>query len=140
MRAGALAGWLGTAVVAAETVTAPAAARADAPLGGTVVVEIGRADRGWPAAEGRAPAFRYGFDRGWREGSEEGHRDGRRRRDPRCWRHDELPDSDRGYRGWMGPRRDYLAGFRDGFRAGYRRAYAAARPRGSERYGDSRPR
>jgi hypothetical protein len=89
------------------------------------------------------PAFRYGFDRGWREGSEEGGKDGRRGKDPRYWRESEFRDADRGYKRWMGPRRDYSSGFREGYRDGYRRAYAASRPgwRGRwERYGwsDSR--
>jgi len=74
------------------------------------------------------PAFRYGFDRGWREGSEEGHRDGRRCREARSRRGDEYGDGGRSYRRWMGPRGDYVAGFRRGYEAGYRRAYAAARP------------
>jgi hypothetical protein len=90
------------------------------------------------------PAFRYGYDRGWREGSEEGHRDGRKRRDPRFWREGEYRDADRGYRRWMGPRWDYEGGFREGYEAGYRRAYAATRPgwrdrgrgRDRDRYGD----
>jgi len=84
------------------------------------------------------PAFRYGYDRGWREGSEEGHRDGRRRRDARFWRDDEYRDGDRGYKGWMGPRWDYAAGFRQGYESGYRRAYAAARPAGRGRWDDRR--
>ena len=92
-------------------------------------------DRG---SRGAGPAFRYGYDRGWREGSEEGHRDGRRRRDPRFWRDDEYRDGDRGYKRWMGPRWDYAAGFRRGYEAGYRRAYAAARPGGRDRSYDGR--
>ncbi len=89
------------------------------------------------APRGASPAFRYGYDRGWRDGSEEGHRDGRRCRDARLRRDDALRDGDRGYKGWMGPRRDYVAGLRQGYESGYRRAYAAARPgwrdRGRER-------
>jgi hypothetical protein len=81
-------------------------------------------DRG---ARGAGPAFRR-VRRGWREGSEEGNRDGRRSRDPRFWREGEYRDGDRGYKGWMGPRWDYTAGFRQGYEAGYRRAFAAARP------------
>ena len=93
-------------------------------------------------ARGAGPAFRYGYDRGWREGSEEGNRDGRRCRDPRFRREGEYRDGDRGYRGWMGPRWDYTAGFRRGYEEGYRRAFAAARPgwrdRGRDRWGDGR--
>jgi hypothetical protein len=82
-------------------------------------------DRG---ARGAGPAFRYGYDRGWREGSEEGHSDGKHRRDPRFWREGEFRDGGRGYKGWMGPRWEYGSGFRQGYEAGYRRAFAAARP------------
>ena len=101
---------------------------------GGVGLEVSR-ERG---LRGAGPAFRYGYDRGWREGSEEGHRDGRRRRDARFWRDDEYRDGDRGYKGWMGPRWDYAAGFRQGYESGYRRAYAAARPAGRGRWDDRR--
>ncbi len=77
---------------------------------------------------GARSAFRYGYDRGWREGTEEGHRDGSRLRDRRFWRDDDFRDADAGYRFWMGRRDDYVRGFRDGYATGYRRAYAAARP------------
>jgi hypothetical protein len=79
-------------------------------------------------ARGAAARLPPGYDRGWREGSEEGHRDGRRSRDPRFWREGDYRDADDGYKRWMGPRWDYSAGFRQGYEAGYRRAYAAARP------------
>lgn len=109
-------------------------ARADRRVDDAAVV---RSDRDYRVDDGRyhgrgpgspGPAFRYGFDRGWREGSNEGHHDGRRSRDPRYWRESEFRHADRGYKGWMGPRRDYSSGFREGYRAGYRRAYASARP------------
>ena len=77
---------------------------------------------------GMSPAYRYGYDRGWRQGSEVGHRDGRDRRAPRHGRGAGSRDGDRGYSPWMGPRYDYATGFRHGYVAGYRRAYAAARP------------
>ena len=80
-----------------------------------------------PAPRGTGPAFRHGYDRGWREGSDEGHRDGCRRRDAAFWHEGEFRDGDRGYKRWMGPRWDYVAGFRRGYAEGYRRAYAAAR-------------
>ena len=103
-----------------------AAAATPTPASADWRVAIGVShDRG---TRGAGPAFRYGYDRGWREGSEEGHRDGRRSRDPRFWREGEYRDGDRGYKGWMGPRWDYTAGFRQGYEAGYRRAFAAARP------------
>ena len=109
-----------------------AAAATPTPASADWRVAIGVShDRG---TRGAGPAFRYGYDRGWREGSEEGHRDGRRSRDPRFWREGEYRDGDRGYKGWMGPRWDYSTGFRQGYEAGYRRAFAAGTtPTGSAR-------
>jgi hypothetical protein len=117
-----------------------AAAATTAPASADWRVAIGVShDRG---GRGAGPAFRYGYDRGWREGSEEGNRDGGRSRDPRFWREGEYRDGDCGYKGWMGPRWDYTAGFRRGYEEGYRRAFAAARPgwreRGFDRRGDER--
>jgi hypothetical protein len=100
-----------------------------------VRVVIGADDRGGHRDDwrGTTSALRYGFDRGWREGTEEGHRDGRRLRDRRFWREGDFRHADSGYRGWMGSRRDYQEGYRKGYSAGYRRAYAAARPDGRDR-------
>jgi hypothetical protein len=93
-----------------------------------------------PGGRQGGPAYRYGYDRGWREGSDEGRNDGRKHRDPRYWREGEYRDGDKGYKGWMGPKWDYVAGFRQGYQAGYRRAYAAFRPGWRDddrnRYGD----
>jgi hypothetical protein len=79
------------------------------------------------------PAYRYGFDRGWRDGSECGHKDGRRGRGINDWPRGEPRAAERGYGPWMGPRSDYVAGYRHGYVAGYRRAYMAARPGRRER-------
>jgi hypothetical protein len=73
-------------------------------------------------------AFDYGYERGRHEGAEQGHNDGRRRRDFDFWREGEYRDGDRGYKRWMGPEREYEAGFRRGYETGYRQAYASARP------------
>lgn len=117
----------GVLMVAGATAL-PTNARADVRVAGGVVI-TDRDDRGYRGDwRGVGPAFRYGYDRGWREGSEEGNHDGRKNRDPRFWREDEFRDADRGYKGWMGPRGEYARGFREGYRSGYRRAYAALRP------------
>jgi hypothetical protein len=132
--------WIAGMVVAGAALALPAESRADwrVLLGVRVNDGYGRG----PRSEG--PAFRYGYDRGWREGSEEGHSDGRRSRDPRFWRERDYRNADRGYKRWMGPRWDYAAGFREGYEAGYRRAYAAARPgwhdRGRDRWKEDRGR
>ena len=128
--------WIAGMVAAGALLVLPAESRAEWAVSVGVERDYGYG-RG---SRNGGPAFRYGYDRGWREGSEEGRSDGRRSRDPRFWREGEYRDGDRGYKRWMGPRWDYSAGFRQGYEAGYRRAYAAARPgwRGRERdrYGD----
>jgi hypothetical protein len=123
--------WIVGMLVAGAAAALPAESRADWRVSAAVVAHYGR-------AHGAGPAFRYGYDRGWREGSEEGRSDGRRCRDPRFWREGEYRDGDHGYKRWMGPRWDYTAGFRQGYEAGYRRAYAASRPGGRGRGDDRR--
>jgi hypothetical protein len=114
--------WIAGMLMAVAAAAWPQAASAD--WRGAAGIGVSR-DRGpW----GGSPAFRYGYDRGWREGSEEGQRDGRRCRDPRFWRDGDYRDGHRGYRQWMGFRGDYVAGYRQGYESGYRRAYAASRP------------
>jgi hypothetical protein len=113
----------------AAALALPAESRADWRVSVGVGADYGRGFRGGN------PAFRYGYDRGWREGSEEGRNDGRRHRDPRFWREGEYRDGDKGYKRWMGPRGDYAAGFRQGYEAGYRRAYASFRPGWRDRRG-----
>jgi len=117
--------WIAGMVAAGAFLNLPAESRAEWAVSVGVERDFGY---GRGSRHG-GPAFRYGYDRGWREGSEEGRSDGRRSRDPRFWRDGEYRDGDRGYKGWMGPRWDYTAGFRAGYEAGYRRAYAASRPR-----------
>jgi hypothetical protein len=137
--------WMSGLLVAGAALALPAGSRA-ADWG--VAVRVGP-DR--PYAQYGAglresgPAYRYGYDRGWREGSDEGREDGRKNHDPRYWREGEYRDGDKGYKHWMGPKWDYVAGFRQGYQAGYRRAYAAFgrryddRDRYGDRYGDRYP-
>ena len=110
----------------------PTNAQAGVRVSGGVVITV-RDDRGYGDSRGGGAAFRYGYDRGWREGSDEGYRDGRRNRDPHYWRDGDFRNADRGYKGWMGARWEYTRGFRDGFESGYRRAYASARPSWNDR-------
>jgi len=67
--------------------------------------------------------WRHGYNRGADEGYREGERDARRHE--RFGYRDEgrYRDSDRGYKGWMGPRFEYETGYRRGFEEGYARAY-----------------
>jgi hypothetical protein len=97
------------------------AARAEAGVRIGVGVVIGNAghERGYPGPA----APRYGWDRGYREGAENGSRDARRGRRPEFWRCGDYRDADDGYHGWMGPRGAYEDAFRRGFEAGYRSAY-----------------
>ncbi len=123
--------WITAMLVAGVALALPAASQAaDWGIGVRVGSDYGYG-RGY--REG-GPAFRYGYDRGWREGSDEGRNDCRKHRDPRYWREGEYRDGDKGFKHWMGPKRDYVAGFRQGYEAGYRRAYAAFGPRYDDRY------
>ena len=126
-------------ILAAATVVAlPAETRADWRVG----IVIGQGDRDYREARdgwrGGTSAARYGYDRGWRDGSREGNRDGYRSRDPRYWREGDFRDADDGYKRWMGPRREYMRAYRDGYAQGYRRAYAAARPSRDRGYARNR--
>jgi len=123
MKALAMAGLM----TAAVAVTLPASARA-ADVAAFCRVMVVDHDDARHYGHGTRPAFRYGYDRGWREGSDEGKNDGRHNHDPRFWQEGRYRDGDRGYKGWMGPKWDYVKGYRDGYAAGYRRAYASARP------------
>lgn len=102
--------------------TSPAAAKADSLFGIGIVVGGGHGR--YDARD----AYHHGFERGRADGAEHGYKDGRKCRDFNFWHHSEYRDGDRGYRRWMGPRWDYVAGYRRGYESGYRRAYASARP------------
>jgi hypothetical protein len=112
----------------------PTNAQAGVHVTGGVVIKVD--ERGYGDARGGNAAFRYGYDRGWRDGSSEGYRDGRSSRRPRYLREGEFRNADRGYKGWMGARWEYTRGFREGFESGYRRAFASARPSWNERNRD----
>jgi hypothetical protein len=104
-------------VTSALTLVPSAATRAaDVRFG--VGIEVGGGyHRGFPAT------FRHGYDRGMHEGYREGERDARRHERFGFWDEGRYRDSDRGYRGWMGPRYEYARGYRRGFEEGYARAY-----------------
>ncbi len=114
MRRGA---WL--VLLASGAVAAPAPARADTRIGFGVTI-------GSPYRDHRG-AYAYGFDRGLRDGAEEGRSDGRRHRYSDFRREGDYRKGLSGYKGWMGPRWEYADGYRRGYESGYRRAYAAAR-------------
>src|SRR5512141_2394589 len=87
----------------------PTNAQAGVTVSGGVVITVQERGYGYGYgdARGGGTAFRYGYDRGWREGSDEGDRDGRRNREPHDRRDGDFRNGDRGYKGWMGPRWDY---------------------------------
>jgi len=120
--------WLATGLLAAAGATAfPAEARADVHVGIGILLGHDH-DRGY------RDTYRIGYERGLREGSEHGYSDGRRGRSFNFWHAGEYRHGE-GYQRWMGPRSEYLAGFRRGYEQAYRRAYFAARERGDHRYG-----
>jgi flagellar biosynthesis/type III secretory pathway protein FliH len=110
-------------LAAAASASLPAASQAS---GRRAVVAVAQNHDRHEGRDARS-AFRYGYDRGWREGSREGRSDGRRHRDERFWREGDFRHADSGYRRWMGPRPEYMRGYREGYAQGYRRAYKHAR-------------
>ncbi len=126
--------WMTGLLVAGAALALPVASQAaDWGVAVRVASDDPHAQYG-PGSRQGGPAYRYGYDRGWREGSDEGRKDWRKHRDPRYWREGEYRDGDKGYKHWMGPKWDYVAGFRQGYEAGYRRVYAAFGPRYDDRY------
>ena len=74
-----------------------------------------------------AQSFGGGYDRGYREGVEQGERDWRDGRDPRAERSSVYRDGDRGYQSRYGSRDEYRDEFRRGFASGYRDGYNRSR-------------
>ena len=120
------------AALATAGLALPAPSRADTRFGiGIVAGSDYYGDR-------QGEAYRYGYERGSREGAEHGFKDGRRGKSPNPWRHGEYRDGDHGYHGWMGPRWDYASGYRRGYETSYRRAFSSSGPAyrdGDDRYG-----
>jgi hypothetical protein len=79
------------------------------------------------------PSGRYGgysrelerraYDKGYREGIEEGQNDARRNRDFSYQRHDEYRDADEGFHRGDGDINLYRSSFRQGFQAGYNESF-----------------
>src|SRR4029453_8026982 len=105
-------------VLAAGAVAAPATARAETRAGIGVAVAA-------PYPGYSRDAYSLGFQRGIREGAEEGQSDGRHHRAFDFWRDGDFRKGTDGYKGWMGPKWDYANGYRRGYESAYRRAYAA---------------
>ncbi len=113
--------WVAGALAAAGVAAVPAEAKADTRFGIGIVVG---SDHGYSYHD----PYRYGYNRGAQDGAEHGFKDGRRGKSFSVWQHGEYRDGDHGYHGWMGPRWDYIAGYRRGYETSYRRSYAAAGP------------
>jgi len=112
--------WLAVGVLAATGLAAfPAEARAGGQVGVGIFVGTGR-------HRGYADAYRIGYDSGLREGGEHGYRDGQRGHGFNFWHAADYRRGE-GYRSWMGPHSEYVAGFRRGYEQAYRRAYNAGR-------------
>jgi hypothetical protein len=121
----------GLGMIAAE----PARVQAGERVHLGIVVRAGLPGEWAYSGSQRDESYRYGYERGLREGRHEGRRDAYRGnrfeyRDERNFR-----DSDDGWERWMGPRPAYRAGFREGFSSGYRAGYRAAFDRRGRGYG-----
>jgi len=74
-----------------------------------------------------AQGFSTAYDRGYREGVQQGERDGRDGRNPQFERSSVYRDADRGYQDRYGNRDQYQNEFRRGFASGYREGYNRSR-------------
>jgi hypothetical protein len=68
-------------------------------------------------------AYSFGYDRGERDGAEQGRDDARHRRSFDFRRDRDYREADNGYRRSYGPRNRYADGYRRGYEQAYRRAY-----------------
>jgi hypothetical protein len=109
------------ATTAAAAVPTNAAAGVKLAVGVSVGTPIQVADHGY--YYGGRDASRYGYERGLREGQNNGYSDGRKGRRFDIRGDGDYRDSDDGYKGWMGPRWEYSRAFRRGFEVGYRQAF-----------------
>jgi hypothetical protein len=73
--------------------------------------------------------YRLGYERGYQDGIRHGAKDGHRDDSYNFWHDRRYRRGDAGYRGWMGPRHEYVAGYRRGYEQGYRRAFVGTRHR-----------
>jgi hypothetical protein len=79
------------------------------------------------SAAASAQGVGTGYDRGYREGVQQGERDSRQGRDPRVERNSVYRDGDRGYQDRYGNRDVYRDEFRRGYYSGYREGYSRYR-------------
>jgi len=107
-------------LLAVGAFVAPAPVSADTRIG--LGINIGPGYRDY-----RGGAASYGYERGLRDGSNEGYKDARRSRSFELWREGDYRRANSGYHGWMGPRWEYAEGYRRGYEQGYRRSFASAR-------------
>jgi hypothetical protein len=114
--------WLFSLAVGGFVAVAPAPVSADTRIG--VGINVGP---GYGYNDSRGGASSYGFERGLRDGSNEGSSDARHNRSFELWREGDFRHADSGYHGWMGPRWDYSQGYRRGYEQGYRRGFNSIR-------------
>ena len=140
------ASWLSVGALTAFGLALPAAAHADTRFGVAVYVgDEGSAYRSYRYGDygyrdyAYRNTYRLAYDRGLREGAEEGYKDGRKGHRFEMRSEGDYRDGDEGYKGWMGPKPVYVSGFRSGYAQGYRQSFARGRAEcGDRRYEDGR--
>ena len=73
-------------------------------------------------------AWQAGYARGGDEGYRAGEHDARHHERYSYWDEHSYRDSDRGYKGWMGPRSVYERAYRQAYQEAYTRAYRRFAP------------
>jgi hypothetical protein len=129
--------WMAGVLAAAGMLAAPARLQA-APGVGIGILIGGDHDRrdgyGQSYDYGR-DAYRIGYDRGFEEGIKHGAKDGHKGESYNFWHDKRYRNGDSGYKGYYGPKHEYVAGYRRGYEAAYRRAYVETRHRHYGRQG-----
>jgi hypothetical protein len=78
--------------------------------------------------DGRYPdTVRIGYHTGYDDGYNEGVKDARHHERFSFWDEGRYRDGDHGYHGRLGPRYEYVNGYRRGFESGYRRGFETSR-------------
>jgi hypothetical protein len=85
-----------------------------------------------------AQGFGTAYDRGYREGVQQGEEDSRRGRDQQWERSSAYRHADEGYQDRYGSRDAYRSEFRRGYISGYQNGYDRYRNGRNDRYGDDR--
>src|SRR5262249_44773970 len=106
--------WLGAGALAAALLSVPSPSQAGVRLG--VGILVGHSTGGWRYAD----TYQVGYDRGFQDGLNHGLVDAKRGQSFNFWHDEAYRCGDAGYYRGLGPRGEYVSGYRGGYEVGYR--------------------